>query len=428
MSNTQTDFPIQIMPSKMQDVILSLVKHLGFSTDYTATSFLLTVAAAIGKTYRIKVKETWLESCCIFLCLVGRPGANKSHPLSWAIKPLMDATEKNFSMSDTRNDKPAEDMISTEIPEIMPEQLVANNVTPEAIMQLMSGKNEKLLIWSDEISGFLRNLNKYNGGSDTEVVLSIHSGQPIINNRKTQGKFIIPNPFACIGGTTQPEVLKSLFQKAENNGLFDRFLFCYLEDAIKTKMIKEDLNSDIIIQYNSIINKLLGLELKDNGESNILCFTPEAEDAAIHWFNENADKINDEPDDRIRGVYIKLDSYFYRFALILQLLRWACGEAKLDHVDLTSTKNAIELIEYFRNMNTRTLRLLSPDAYESMTDLQKKVYDNIRSKENTDGEFDLYFGLLIAGKVGMSERNFKYFLKRTDLFKRLKAGKYKKLF
>lgn len=427
MNNSQTDFPINIMPPKMQDVILSLVKHLGFSTDYTAVSILLTVAAAIGKTYKLQVKNTWLESCCIYLCLVGRPGANKTHPLVWAIKPLMDATERNFNSLKVVEGS-QEEMMSTEIPEPFVEQLVVNNITPESTMQVMAERNIRFLIWSDEISGFLRNINKYNSGSDTELLLSIFSGQTVIVNRKTEAKFMIKDPYACIGGTTQPEVLKNLFQKAENNGLFDRFLFCYLEDAIKSKMIKEDLSPAIIVQYNKIINKLLSLPLKENEESNILCFNAEAEEISINWYNENADKINDEPDDRIRGVYIKLDIYFYRFALIFQILRWACDEGTLENVDTESTKNAIALVEYFRNMNIKTLKLLSPDAYETMTDLQKKVYDNIRAKENTDGEFDLSTGLMIAGKVGMSERNFKYFLKRTDLFKRLKAGKYKKLF
>lgn len=423
MDDKKLSFPIHTLPSDLQMIIFSLVRCLGFSVDYTAASILLTVGSAIGKTFKLKVKSSWLESCCIFLCLVGRPGANKSHPLSWAIKPLLDATERNFGM-----DKESNDMFSVKEPDPFIEQLVANNITPEAIFQIMEIKNVRLLIWADEIAGFLRNINKYNAGSDIELLLSIFSGMTAIINRKTQGKFMIKNPFAGIGGTTQPDVLKSLFLKGDNNGLFDRFLFCYLEEVVKPKMIQEDLNPAIIKQYNDIINKLLSLDLDENGESHIICFTPEAEELAFAWFNENADKINDEPDDRIRSVYIKLDIYFYRFALILQILSWACGEETLDNVGVAATKNAQELIEYFREMNVKALRLLSQDPYDGMTDLQRSVYDAIRPKEGTDGEFELWVGLKAAEIKGMSQRNFKYFVKRTDLFKRLKAGKYKKLF
>lgn len=423
INSNKSGFPIGVLPPSLQHIILALVRCLSFSVDYTAASILLTVAASIGKTYKLKVKNSWVESTCIFLCLVGRPGANKSHPLSWAIKPLLEATERNFGFGGN-----GDDMFSTETPKPFIEQLVANNITPEAIFQIMEIVNKRLLIYTDEISGFLRNLNKYNAGSDVEILLSIFSGITAIINRKTQEKFMLRNPIACIVGTTQPEVLKALFQKSENNGLFDRFIFTYLEEVVKPKMVKEDLDPSIITQYNEIINKLLSLDLDASGESNIICFTPEAEEIAFAWFNQNADRVNDEPDDRIRGIYIKLDIYFYRFALILEILSWACGEGTLTNVGVEATKNAIELIEYFRDMNVKTLKILSQDPYDAMTELQRKVYDAIKPKENTDGEFEMWAGLKAAEVMGMSVRNFKYFVKRTDLFKRLKAGKYKKLF
>ena len=74
-------FPIHVFPREIQNIILNLEKSLGFEEGYTGTAILLTCAAAIGKTYKIKVKTTWVESTCLFVALVGRPGANKSHPM-----------------------------------------------------------------------------------------------------------------------------------------------------------------------------------------------------------------------------------------------------------------------------------------------------------------------------------------------------------
>ena len=420
-------FPVSIFPKKMQKIIHDLEQYLGFPKDYISASIFLTVAASIGKTYKLKVRTSWIESTCLFICLVGRPGINKSHPLSWAIKPLMDATEKNFNDSIKQNDSYSkEEMLSMKIPDPFVEQYVANNITPEAMAQIMAEFNVRFLIWSDEISGFLRNLNKYNTGSDTEVLLSIFSNQTALINRKSQQKKVmIKEAFACIGGTTQPEVVKSLFKQTEQNGLFDRFLFTNLDNVEKKKMIKEDLNPELVSDYKAIIGRLLNLELTRDGESNILCFTEEAQDAAFEWFNINTDMINGEPDDRICGIYTKLETYFFRFALIIHILRWSCDEADLDAVDVLSVKSGVDLVEYFRYMNVKTLRLISPDPIESMTDLQRKVYDSILGKE---GEFSTHDGLSCAARSGMSERAFKYFLKRQDLFKRVKTGRYKKLF
>jgi hypothetical protein len=417
-------FPINIFPRDIQLIIVNLEKHLGFPRDFIGTAILLALSASIGKTYKIKVKTSWIESACLFICLVGRPGANKSHPLTWAIKPLLDATERNFKKA-LGQDVIEDDMFSTEIPAPFPERYVANNITPEAMLQIMAEANIRLLIWSDEISGFLKNMNKYNKGSDEELLLSIYSGQTIIKDLKTQAKVFIPNAFACIGGTTQPDVIKTLFKVKENNGLRDRFLFANLENAVKSKMIKEDLAPQVVVDYNLIIQTLLRLELDHEGNPNILSFSEEAENFSTGWYNENVDKINSEENDLLCGIYTKLDTYFFRFALIIQLARWACGEATNDIVDLESATAAKELVEYFRIMNTKTLRVLSTDPIDALTDLQKAVYVAIIGK---DGEFNTRSGVSDAIKAGMSERGFHYFLKNKEVFKRIGLGRYKKVF
>jgi len=419
-----TGFPVSIYPKKMQEVINEVEKYLGFPRDYICTAILLCAAASIGKTYKLKVRTSWLESCVIFICLLGRPGVNKSHPLSWAIKPLMKATEENFRNSELSDQKKADEMLSMDEPGIVPEQYVANNITPEAMLNIMGeGTNTRFLIWSDELSGFLRNINKYNSGSDTELLLSIFSNQTTLINRKTQQKMMIKDAFACIGGTTQPEVLKSLFKNSESNGLFERFLFTNLDDVTKSKMILEDLNPQVVETYHGIINRLLSLGLNENMEPNVLVFTDEAQKSALDWYNQNVDKVNEEVDDRLCGIFTKLETYFFRFTLILHVVRWSCDEASLDKVDEESVKRAVDLAEYFRHMNVKTLRLLSTDPLDAMTELQRKVYDAIR----VEGEFSLRGGIDCASRVGMSERGFKYFLKNKEAFKKVKAGVYKKL-
>ena len=252
------DFPVSIYPTKMQEIILQLESKLGFPLGFISTSVFVTSATAIGKTYKLQVRTSWYESTGVFICLVGRPGANKSHPLSWAIKPLLDATEKKFQEAILESEGYSkEDMMSNNIPEPTIEQYVANNVTPEAMIQIMSETNIRLMIWNDELSGFLKNLNKYNAGSDTEFLLSVFSNKTALINRKTQKKAIIKDAYACIAGTTQPMVLKSLFKLSENNGLYDRFLFTTLEDLEKKKMSKEDLNPEVVSNYKKIIDMFL---------------------------------------------------------------------------------------------------------------------------------------------------------------------------
>ena len=331
----------------------------------------------------------------------------------------MDATEMSFTSAGEGV------LMDDPFSFIIPERIVANNITPEAIIKIMAESNLRFLIWSDELAGFLKNLNKYNSGSDSELLLSIFSSQTIIKDLKTQEKVIIKDPFACIAGTTQPDVLKTMFKYNENIGLRDRFLFVVLDSIEKSKMIREDLSPEVVKEYCMIINKILGLEYNSLGLSTILNFTEEAEEYAFNWYNDNAEKINESEDDMLSGIYTKLDTYYFRFCLIIQILRWSCGEADKDFVDIKSAAAAKDLVEFFRYMNTRALKATSPDPLESMTDLQAAVYDKFNLFK--DGEFRTSDGIDTAIKAGMSKRACQYFLKDQRLFKRIKTGRYKKL-
>ena len=43
---------------------------------------------AIGNTHKIEIMKGWEESAVLYLSIVGKRGTNKSHPLSWALKPI----------------------------------------------------------------------------------------------------------------------------------------------------------------------------------------------------------------------------------------------------------------------------------------------------------------------------------------------------
>jgi hypothetical protein len=409
----------EVFPKMLVNIIDSVCTTLGFKPDYFCPSLLLAIAGSIGKTYKLKVKTSWYESAALFLCLCGRPGANKSHPLSWSLKPLFDETERAILAS--LADKPPEDeMMAIDI-RPMANQLVLNNCTAEAVVKEMSNGNVRQILWSDELLGFLKNLNRYNSGSDVEMVLSIFSGQNIITNRKSDKPVFIKSAFACIAGTVQPAVLKDVFKAG--NGLADRFLFVMPEDDTKMGQNRNELDQSVIDQYTGFINQLLSLEMDTaNGqmEPNILSMTDDAFTLAMEWFNANTDRINLEENDLFRGFYTKLDSYIYRFALILHIIDCVCEGRAIGQVDTKDIESAIALAEYFRSMNERVFGLLTDDPVDSLTPLQQKVYKALQPV------FPLMDGIGTANTAGMSKRNFKYFVKRKDLFKRIERGRYEK--
>jgi len=87
---SRNPFPLDVLPRKMREIIDEANTTLGFPKDYLAMSMLTAVAAAVGNTHNAEHMAGWQEYCILFVALVGRPGANKSHPLSFAMQPLID--------------------------------------------------------------------------------------------------------------------------------------------------------------------------------------------------------------------------------------------------------------------------------------------------------------------------------------------------
>src|SRR5439155_9605859 len=75
----------------------------------------------------------------------------------------------------------------------------------------------------------------------------------------------------------------------------------------------------------------------------------------------NAEVAGDLPYNLI-GLWAKLRGYCARLALIVHLLRWACGEVNLDAVDEVSMRGAIALVDYFKAHGRRIYQRLPATA------------------------------------------------------------------
>ena len=59
-----------------------------------------------------------------------------------------------------------------------------------------------LCLWSDELSAWFKNFNRYNNGSEEQFWLSVFNAKPTISDRKsTQGSIFIRRPYISVIGT-----------------------------------------------------------------------------------------------------------------------------------------------------------------------------------------------------------------------------------
>ena len=95
--NTSTPFPFEVFPLAIQEIIKSTNDALNFPIDFIGASMLYSVSVAVGLTHRAEVKNGWLESPVLYIAIVGPAGTNKTHPLFFALQPLIGHDKTTFS-------------------------------------------------------------------------------------------------------------------------------------------------------------------------------------------------------------------------------------------------------------------------------------------------------------------------------------------
>ena len=387
MRLTGTDFPVSIFPTKIQRIISEVHECHNYPTDYIATAILTAIAVGIGNTHLAQIKQGWVESPILYIALIGRPGANKSHPLSFAMKPFLDYDYKqnqefekmlakyNELMSMSRKERA--DSGEEQFPqEPIRKRFLISDVTPEGLSLIHAQNKRGLCLWADELSAWFKNFNRYNNGSEEQFWLSVFSAKTTISDRKN--------------------AKSSIFIKRP-----------YIEQ-----------------EWNAIIDKLIQQEyaLNEFGEiePHILLFTEDAKRRLYEWQHHFSELCDRETNDTIVSIYCKLEIYIIRFCLIIQLARWTCGECDKTYIDLLTVERAIKLTEYFKESALSVQNILNENALN----IQQQAIVNLLPLSFTTAQ-----AIQIAEQNGMKERTFQRFLNDNIgiLFRKEKHGEYSKI-
>ena len=306
---------------------------------------------------------------------------------------------------------------------------IISDFTPEALIRALDDNKRGVVIYVDEIMGMFNSVNQYSKGQLIEQLLTIFSGNPLdISRCGMPFPIRVDDPFVTLVGTMQTTRVHELVSKGyKDNGLMDRIIFDYPSSQnISDWQIDEDESSDRFDKYSSlwesIINRLLELPFQENGPNSILRFSTEAKVHFTNWRNSLTRPVNViENDNLVDSRIFKSPLITARIALVIQMLRWACGESHKNNVDIDSVKSAICLTEYFESCYKRIEVFMNS---ESLTPQKKDLLDYLSEKFATSDAIK-------AGKeVGLSERSVMYTLSelnKANIIRKIKHGEYEKL-
>lgn len=418
------DFPIEVFPQKLQSILKELHETKGIPIDFYAAGMLSVFSTVIGNTFHVQDLNSYHQIGSLYFSIVGNSSIGKSPALKWCLRPLY-KLENEFQQDFDENDNiPKKDILLTD-------------ATIESINYLLSKNPKGLLLYKDELVGWLTSMTRYSNGSDVNYYLELWSGNFAKANRIGRTTNYIQSPFLGILGGTQPNLLYR-FAKGDNlyNGLFQRILFVFPDNQKKAKRSKNRMNPNSNDIYNEWVKRVYELGGNDNVESNIkkIKLSLEADKIWGEWYDENTDEINAFEDKNHPKVSClgKLEQYCLRFSLILEVIHQCHDDpAEVKEVSKVSMERAILLTEYFKNMLYKVFEKLE----NPLTSYPKKDIELLHA---LDDDFGVKKGTEAVQKVGLTSsekmetirriffRKVKQFI-QDGLVEKVSSGNYIKL-
>lgn len=430
---SENEFPTDVFPSPFKELIEGANKALNFPTDYTGSSILSAVSTAIGKSAIMQVKSGWLEYASLYMSIVGKPGASKSHPIALAYKPykLIDKQALDLFQEDldTFNEYmaiPEKDRSNApKVNKPILVKTVLSDFTPEILCQRLADNDRGCAVKVDELATFMEGMNQYSKGDQASTYLSFWSNQSTsIDRVKNPIPIWLPEPYLNIIGSLQPRILPKLFPANKcDNGFLQRFLFAFPANAEKQPINDVNLPNSLMEKYTNWIKVyLMRYKISIDPSTNeptkpiIYRWSPEAKQYYFEWQAECTKEVNRNSESIKGEILSKFDIHFVRLALVLQIM--------ISHEDnivsLQAAEGAAKLCNYFLHNALKVVDLLNKPATTQDKVNQLKFYEALPNEFTTAQAND------VGQSFGFDIKAVQRFVKQGDYFNKLSHGNYSK--
>lgn len=398
-------FPIDGLPDQLQFLIKTYSKTYGTHPDLWAGAFILATSLGIGQSVKLKTKYT--NAPCLWFIFIAPSGVGKTEPLKTALAPFVAIDNLRYSdfkanMEEYEKWKntPKDDrlVVSMDLPVNI--QFALQDFTPEALSKVHSDNPRGIVIYRDELAGWIKDFNRYNKSGEQENYLSAFMGDAFVANRKSQ-IIRIKEPFINVAGGLQPDLI-NLFAKENRdmNGFLVRFCHIFPDKAVKPYYNNKVIPDDVKQKYFQYINNLLSLPY--NPESPEFIFlSDEAQAIYEKWFNGNTEATNNSGEDYLRGVYSKLDIISLRLALTIHFSKWAFTGVTEEKITPETMQAALDITEYFRITGTKVFYHLQPSEEKVISNREAARFLSAKGISQND----------ISGILNCSQQNIQRFLK-----------------
>lgn len=215
-----------------------------------------------------------------------------------------------------------------DLPEARVPQLIANDVTEEALGVLLAENGSRMAVLADEGGPFRNMAGRYqkNGASSFEIYKHAHNGGTVRVNRIGRGPINSPNACLTLGVMMQPSALLGLGSVPEfrGEGLLARILYAVPVTFVGERdMRSKPLSVEAAARYRDHVRALLEIEtnLDPKGRpcAHVLDLEADAREAHTCFMEEIEPRLGEHGDlydisdwaGKLRGQVIKIAGLLY---------------------------------------------------------------------------------------------------------------------
>lgn len=311
-------FPVHCLPAPMADYAKAVAEELQVSVDLAAVAILAIVAIGVQNRFIINPKPGWIEQLNLYATTIALPSDRKTPVLKSVSQPIYDyMREENIrrapeieryriqkrmlekaitgmiernGKTGTKNRATTEEILAkqrelAELEAVNPLRLLADDVTPEALVSLMADNGGCMAVISAEGGIFEIVSGLYNSKVNVDVFLKAYSGDPIMVDRKGRASENITHPRLTMMLSVQPVVISEIMKNRtlKGRGLLARFLYSYPNSKVGSRNYDSRPVLDVLReQYRRVIYNLLSIP---EGNIQAIHLSEEAQEESRNFAN-----------------------------------------------------------------------------------------------------------------------------------------------
>lgn len=390
--------PSQTLPAVITDWMQEIADQMQIPIDFLAVPFVVYTGSLIGRKRALKLRPGtgWLEFPNLWGILIGRPSVMKSPAMEAMIKPLtaLAATALMAFESDCKKYEAAQEAwkirkrgaeevykksyknslekkrskgnSNSDSLELVYEdgqqkpkrkRYKTDDPTVEKLGEILIENTQGILLYRDELSGWLRSFEKTGRENDRQFFLESWSGKKDFDvDRIGRGSLHVPSLFLSIFGSIQPGPLSQYVRSTIKGGIGDdgflqRFQMMVWPDVKPGwELIKcQPLEASQAAVFR-IFETLDRLAFEPTGNPVILNFTADAQTVFDEWHKQLELRL------RTGSLPSYLEAHFAKYKKLLPALCLIHEHLGADltnncpkEVSLESLKNSILWIEYLES-------------------------------------------------------------------------------